>query len=77
MMSDLERVAREDHVLTLISIHQVEFARQFVDRIIGIAQGVVVFDGPPQELDQAMMDRIYRFDKQTRGTVPHAQPIAV
>jgi phosphonate transport system ATP-binding protein len=76
MMSDLARVAREDHVLTLISIHQVEFARQFVDRIVGIAQGVVVFDGIPQELDEAMMNRIYRFDKQTLGVVPQAQPVA-
>ncbi|NJN16966.1 MAG: phosphonate ABC transporter ATP-binding protein [Oscillochloris sp.] len=63
VMSDLARVAREDQVLTVISIHQVELAKAFADRIIGIARGEVVFDGPPAQLDQATLDRVYRFDK--------------
>ena len=63
VMSDLARVAREDLVLTLISIHQVELARAFADRIIGVAQGTVVFDGTAEQLDEAVLHRIYRFDK--------------
>ncbi|HMQ54583.1 MAG TPA: phosphonate ABC transporter ATP-binding protein [Anaerolineae bacterium] len=59
----LSRVAREDKVLTLINLHQVELAKAFVDRLIGIAEGVVVFDGPPAALNEAALDRIYRFDK--------------
>ena len=61
VMEDLARVAREVGVLTLINIHQVELAKQFCERIIGIAQGRVVFDGTPAELDDDAMDRIYRF----------------
>lgn len=63
VLSDLARVAREDGVLTLINIHQVELARQFADRIIGLAQGVIVFDGKPEQMTEAVMDRVYRFDK--------------
>lgn len=63
VMSDLARVAREDGVLALISIHQVELAKAFVDRVIGLAQGVVVFDGTTDQLDQDAMGRVYRFDK--------------
>jgi len=63
VMSDLARVAREDKVLTLINIHQVELARQFADRIVGLAQGVIVFDGPPAQMTEDVMDRVYRFDK--------------
>lgn len=63
VLGDLARVAREDGVLALINIHQVEFAKQFSDRIIGLAQGVVVFDGKPNELTEQVMDRVYRFDK--------------
>lgn len=59
----LSRVAREDKVLTLINLHQVELAKAFVDRLIGIAEGVVVFDGPPAALNEMALDRIYRFDK--------------
>lgn len=63
VMSDLARVAREAGVLTLINIHQVDLAIQFCDRIIGIAQGLVVYDGVPSGLTPAILDDIYRFDK--------------
>lgn len=63
--ADLGRIARLDGVLTIMSIHQVELARAIADRIIGIAEGVVVFDGPPRDLDQAVLNRIYRFDRQS------------
>lgn len=63
VMEDLARVAREESVPTLINIHHVDLAKKFTDRLIGIAEGVVVFDGPPEALDREAMDRIYRFDK--------------
>src|SRR5262249_20185396 len=63
VMSDLARVAREVGVLTVINIHHVDLAKEFADRLIGIAQGKVVFDGLPSELNQTILDRIYRFDK--------------
>ncbi|MBC8171121.1 MAG: phosphonate ABC transporter ATP-binding protein [Anaerolineae bacterium] len=63
VMADLARVAREVGVLTLINIHDVELAKQYADRLIGIAQGVIVFDGAPEMLDSDTMHQIYRFDK--------------
>lgn len=69
VMADLSRVAREEGVPTLINIHHVELAKVFTDRLIGIAEGVVVFDGTPEELDEDAMRRIYRFDK------PASQPL--
>jgi len=64
VMEDLARVTREDGLLTLINIHQIDLMREFADRAIGIAQGEIVFDGRPDQLDAAAMDRIYRFDKE-------------
>ncbi len=65
VMGDLARIAREDGVLALINIHQVDLARQYADRIIGLAQGVIVFDGAPSEMTDSVLDRVYRFDKAT------------
>jgi phosphonate transport system ATP-binding protein len=72
VMADLARVAREIGVLTLINIHQVELARRFADRIIGIAQGQVEFDGAPHELNDSILDRIYRFDQIHPAHAPNA-----
>ncbi len=66
VMADLSRVAREDGVLTLINIHQVELAREFADRVVGIARGAVVYDGPPAGLSERVLDQVYRFDKPAR-----------
>jgi phosphonate transport system ATP-binding protein len=64
---DLRRVAKELNVTTLVNIHNIVQARRFADRIIGIARGRVVFDGSPQEFDEAAVDRVYRFDKADAG----------
>jgi phosphonate transport system ATP-binding protein len=72
VMADLARVARELGVLTLINIHQVDLAREYCDRIIGIAQGVIAYDGAPQDLTAPVLDKIYRFDQPVQH--PHAAP---
>lgn len=80
VMSDLVRIARLEAVPTLISIHDVELAKAFCDRIVGLAHGQIVFDGPPSELNRDALDRIYRFDKPidlTRSDVEHRTPVAV
>jgi phosphonate transport system ATP-binding protein len=64
VLSDLARIAREDRVLTLINIHHVDLAREFADRIIGIAKGIVIYDGPPSNLGHDMLDRIYHIGAQ-------------
>jgi phosphonate transport system ATP-binding protein len=60
VMHDLVSVSRDEGVPTLVTLHAVDLARAFADRVVGIAQGTVVFDGAPSQLDQAALDRIYR-----------------
>lgn len=64
VLNDLARVAREVGVLTLINLHNVDFAKEFTERVIGIAQGTVVYDGPTSGLNDVVLNRIYRFDRQ-------------
>ena len=63
VLQDLHRTSRELGVTTLVNIHNVAQARKFADRLIGIARGCVVFDGPPAEFGPAMMHAVYRFDR--------------
>jgi phosphonate transport system ATP-binding protein len=43
----------------LCSLHQVELARRFADRIVGLRRGKVVFDGLPSDLDASAEANIY------------------
>jgi phosphonate transport system ATP-binding protein len=65
----LSRVCREDGITAVVSLHQLEFAKRFADRIIGLASGCVVFDGRPQAVSEAILKRIYAG---VRGPIPAA-----
>jgi phosphonate transport system ATP-binding protein len=55
----LRRICEEDGVTAIISLHQLAYARRFADRIIGLAEGAVVFDGSPHELDEAQVAHLF------------------
>lgn len=47
VLSLLHRICKSENLSAIVSLHQVHLARQFADRIVGLAQGHVVFDAPP------------------------------
>jgi phosphonate transport system ATP-binding protein len=55
----LHRISKEDHLTTVVSLHQVDLARIYADRIVGLNQGRVVFDGPPDHLLPEILATIY------------------
>ncbi|WP_322517574.1 phosphonate ABC transporter ATP-binding protein [Rhodopseudomonas palustris] len=59
VLTDLHRICREDGITTVVSLHQVDLARQFADRICALVQGRVVFDGAPSALSDIKLDAIY------------------
>jgi phosphonate transport system ATP-binding protein len=57
VLSLLHRICREDGLTAVISLHQVDLARRFADRIVGLRQGRIIFDGsPPSLTDQELMN---------------------
>ncbi len=57
---DLMRtICKADGITAVVSLHQVELARAFADRVVGIANGRIVFDGPPRNLDDVALAAIY------------------
>jgi phosphonate transport system ATP-binding protein len=62
IMDDLRHIARKESVPTIVNIHDLETAKHFADRIIGIARGRILFDGPPSSLTNAILREIYRSD---------------
>lgn len=70
LLSLLRDVCKSDGLTAVISLHQVEFARQFADRIVGLHGGRVVFDGVPSELTQAVVQQIYESASITVAEAP-------
>jgi phosphonate transport system ATP-binding protein len=59
VLGDLRRAARELNIAVLCNLHQVGYAREFAERIVGICAGRVVFEGRPDALDTDALSRIY------------------
>ena len=55
----LRAVAAEHHLTMLLSLHQVDFARRFADRVVGLTRGMVTFEGSPDALTDAAVAQIY------------------
>jgi phosphonate transport system ATP-binding protein len=70
VLSLLRDICREDGITAVVSLHQVELARRFADRIVGLSAGRLVVDEAPSRIDAAQIDRIYRRHNDTRPTVP-------
>ena len=68
-------VCRERNLPAIINIHDVALAKMFVDRIIGLRAGEIVFDAAPDELDDAALTRIYGEEDWKAGASPEAEEV--
>ncbi|CAN5616716.1 phosphonate ABC transporter ATP-binding protein [soil metagenome] len=59
VMADLKRISREDGITTLVNLHFIDMARDYAQRIIGMRDGQVVFDGPPEAASDRVFEEIY------------------
>ena len=58
-MSLIRDIARERNLTVLCSLHQVDLALSWADRIIGLREGAVVLDTPTAGLGRAEVMEIY------------------
>lgn len=58
----LRDATREMGIAVVCNLHQVDYAKEFGDRIVGLSQGRMVFDGTPAQLDDAALNAIYSTD---------------
>ncbi len=59
VMEDLVRINRELGITTLVNLHDLELAQRHGQRILGLRDGRLVFDGPAATISKADFTRIY------------------
>jgi phosphonate transport system ATP-binding protein len=78
VLGDLKRAARELSISVLCNLHQVDYALEFADRVIGMKAGHVVFCGKPAELDPAKLREIYGGESSSQAdTTEYSQAVRV
>src|SRR5262245_10919778 len=59
IMELIRNRSAERNIPAIVNMHNVELARRFADRIVGMSKGSIVFDGPPQALKDSHLLEIY------------------
>jgi phosphonate transport system ATP-binding protein len=60
VMALITRLAAEEQIPALVNIHDVALARRFAQRILGLNEGLFVFEGAPADLTREALDLVYR-----------------
>lgn len=55
----LKRVCLEDRITALVSLHTLDLTREYADRVVGLKQGQIFFDGPSKDLTEAVVQKVY------------------
>jgi phosphonate transport system ATP-binding protein len=55
----LKDISQRLGISVICNLHQIDFARDYAQRIIGLARGELIFDGRPDELTPEVIERIY------------------
>jgi phosphonate transport system ATP-binding protein len=59
VMQALREINERDGLPVICNLHTLDTARSYCDRVVGMRQGKVVFDGPPTELSRDVVRDIY------------------
>jgi phosphonate transport system ATP-binding protein len=62
VMDALRDINERDGITVITNLHTLDTARSYCQRIIGMAQGRVVFDGTPDELTHDAVNQLYGAD---------------
>jgi phosphonate transport system ATP-binding protein len=67
VMDALRDINEREGITVITNLHTLDTARAYCDRIVGMAAGRVVFDGPPSELTADAVQAIYGSDRDGAG----------
>jgi len=69
VLNYLKQASRELGITVVCNLHQIDYAREFGERIVGVSAGRVVFDGGPDALSDEVLHRIYPGLDQGEGSI--------
>jgi phosphonate transport system ATP-binding protein len=59
VLNYLKQASEELGITVICNLHQVDYAKEFAKRIVGVSAGRIVFDGPPEALTEEILQKIY------------------
>ncbi len=62
IMEHLRKICSEKGITVIVNLHQVDAAKNYSDRIIGLNRGEIVFNNHPTEINKEVIQNVYGTD---------------
>ena len=77
VMETLARINSQYGITVIANLHQLDYAKDYCTRIIGINSGKIVYDGKPECISQSVINQIYqdaKYDERRLFVEPEPHP---
>ena len=68
VMEHIRNVTVKHSLACIVNLHQVDFAKKYATRIIGLKDGKIVFDGIPNDLTDEIISYIYKSEEKSNAS---------
>lgn len=66
VMSMLRNICKEDGITVVVTLHQVDYALEYCERVVALQNGVVFYDGHANALSTENLNRLYKSEQAER-----------
>lgn len=63
VMQMLQNICKEDGLTVVVTLHQVDYALEFCERVVALQDGEIFYDGPSNKLSDADIQRLYQSEE--------------
>ena len=63
VLNSLKTAAKQHGATVICTLHQLDYALEFADRIIALREGKVFFDGHPSDLTESVQEKLYAIEQ--------------
>ena len=64
VMDDIKKINKQDGIMVICNLHSLEIAKEYCDRLIGLSDGKIVFDGHPSSLTKELAEQLYDLENE-------------
>ena len=64
MKTNIKKINKQDGIMVICNLHSLEIAKEYCDRLIGLSDGKIVFDGHPSSLTKELAEQLYDLENE-------------
>ena len=64
VMDDIKKINQQEGIMAICNLHSLDVAKEYCERLIGLSDGKIVFDGHPSELTKELAEQLYDLENE-------------